>query len=38
MLMHAAYIQKDSCSLMEALEALERAVEDERKARDDVIV
>lgn len=38
MLMHAAYIQKESCSLMEALEALERAVEDERKARENVIV
>lgn len=36
--MHAAYIQKESCSLMEALEALERAVEDERKARENVIV
>jgi hypothetical protein len=31
--MHAAYIQKESCSLMEALKALELAVEDEKRAR-----
>lgn len=36
--MHAAYIQKESCSLMEALEALERVVEDERKAREKVMI
>ncbi|KAL0631558.1 hypothetical protein Q9L58_009582 [Maublancomyces gigas] len=37
-LMHAAYIQRDSCSLVEALGALERVVEDERKARGEFIV
>lgn len=34
--MHAAYIQRESCSLAEALEALERVVEDEREAREEV--
>lgn len=38
MLMHAAYIQRDSCSLVEALGALERVVEDERKARQEFTV
>lgn len=37
-LMHAAYIQRDSCSLVEALGALERVVEDEKKAREDFTV
>lgn len=36
--MHAAYIQRDSCSLVEALGALERVVEDERKAREEFTV
>lgn len=36
--MHAAYIQRDSCSLAEALGALERVVEDERKARGEFTV
>lgn len=34
--MHAAYIQRESCSLVEALGALERVVEDEREAREEV--
>lgn len=37
-LMHAAYIQRERCSLAEALGALERVVEDEKKARADFTV
>lgn len=38
MLMHAAYIQREKCSLGEALGALKRAVEDERCARAEATV
>ncbi|KAI5848703.1 P-loop containing nucleoside triphosphate hydrolase protein [Morchella snyderi] len=37
-LMHAAYIQKESCTLMEALKALELAVEDEKRVRKELAV
>lgn len=36
--MHAAYIQKESFSLTEALEALELIVEDERGAKAEAMV